>query len=917
MVDSLQTTNFRFWLWLIRAVGVIVPRRLRADWRQEWEAELCHRELLLAEWERLDGRHKLDLLRRSLSAFWDALLLQPRRLEDEMFQDLRFGVRMLLQGKAFTLVAVLSLALGIGANTAIFSLIDALLLRALPVEEPGRLVLFGRGEGLGITNTFPNRSWDLYSYPFYREVRRRNQVFSEVAALQSFPNGVHGFVNVNGPAGEAELMVAQLVSGTYFSVLGVTASRGRTFTEADDQVPGGHPVVVISDSWWERRFGRDPEVVGKTINIGLTAYTIIGITPSEFFGTTVGEAPDLWVTLAMEEQLPPGRKGRHEPFFQSLYLIARLKDGVTRERAGVAVNLLFKQILYEHAGAAPPAEKLRDIQTAAIELTPAGSGLSQLRLSFSRPLQILLAMVGVLLLIACANAAGLLLARAAARRKEFAVRLALGARRGRLIRQLLTESLLLACLGGAAGLLLAWWGSRLLVLMASTGAEPLPIDVSPDARVLGFTLLVSLLSAVVFGTVPALRATRIELNQSLKAGAGAAFATSRSLLGRVIVISQVALSLVLLIGAGLFVRTLINLQKVPTGFDEPNVLILQLDTSATGYKEDARLASLLREVEERVRALPGVRAASFSMFIFNQGAWTAKAYTRGHNPPEGGDRQIANNVVGPDFFATVGVPLLQGRAFGPQDTARSQRVAVISEAMAERFFPGQSPLGRRFGLGAPERSEEVEIIGVVKDAKYRSLDEGARPIAYYVHSQRTQYLNNFGVRVSGEPGAAVPAIRRAIREASRDLPVAEVATLSDHVGRSLVQQRLVARLAAFFGLVSLLLACVGLYGLLSYAVARRRNEIGIRLAVGAQPRDVRRMVLREALLLVLAGMAVGLAAAWAATRLLAGSLFGLTPTDPLTVVAAAALLLAVAAGAAYWPARRASRVDPLIALRGE
>jgi predicted permease len=904
------------YFWLIRTIGVIVPSRLRADWKQEWQAELQHREALLADWDKLNWRTKLGLLTRSLGAFWDALRLQPKRLEDEMLQDLRYGARMLLRGKTFTAVAVLSLALGIGANTAVFSLIDALLLRALPVREPERLVLFGNADSVGITTGFPNRSWDLFSYPAYLRLRESNNVFSDVAALQSFPDGVHGSIVNNGSISEQKLMVAQLVSGTYFSVLGVSASLGRVFSEADDQIPGGHPLVVVSDSWWAKETGRDPSVIGRTINIGATAYTVIGITPREFFGTTVGEAPDMWVPLAMEEQLPPGRKGRNKDLFQSLNLIARLKDGVTRAQAEAEVNVLFKQTLQEYAGAEPSEEKLRDIQGARIELTPAGSGLSELRKKFSLPLKILMAMVGVVLLIACANVANLLLARAATRQREFAVRLALGASRMRLLRQLLTESVMLAALGGAGGVLLAWWGSTSLVVMVSANS-PVHLDVSPDARVLAFTLAVSFISAIAFGTAPALRAVGIALNDSLKAGRGVVWSPSRSLLGKTLVIAQVALSFLLLVGAGLFVRTLINLHNVPIGFSTRNALVFQIDTTATGYKEDAQLENVMRSVEERVEQIPGVRAASFSMFLFNQGGWTAPAYTVDSEAANRRDLMIGNNAVGQHFFTALGLPILQGRGFGPQDTEKTQKIAVISETMARKFFPDQSPLGKRFGLGSAKKSNEIEIIGVVADAKYQSLDEAPQPMAYYPHSQNTSYMNNFEVAVSGDAAPILTTISQAIKEVNPNLPIDEIATLSDHVERSLVQQKLIARLAAFFGLVALLLACIGLYGLLSYAVARRTNEMGIRLALGAQPGTVRRMVLGEGMQLVAIGLAVGLVGAWGVTRLLNDLLYGLSPTDPLTIATATAVLAMVAAVAAYWPARRASRVDPLSALREE
>ena len=836
-----------------------------------------------------------------------------------MFQDVRYGLRILLKKPAFTLVAVLSLAMGIGANTAIFSLLDAVMLKSLPVHEPEKLVLFGKGEGMGVTNTFPNESWQLFSYPFYREVQQRSEVFSGVAAILSIPWSVHGTVNTNGSSGEIEQIDAQLISGTYFSVLGVNASLGRTFTEADDQNPGAQPVAVVSHAWWERRLGSNPAAVGTTITIDNVTYTIIGVAAKEFFGTTVGQVPDIWVPLAMEQQVPPAHwNGRDDKSFQSLYLIGRLKNGVSAEQANAAVNLLFKQHLQELVGAQPSAERLQDIQRASIELTPVGRGLSELRRQFSLSLKILMAVVGLVLLIACANVGNLLLAHGAARRKEFAVRLAVGAGRARLIRQLFTESLLLAGAGGLAGIALAWWGSSLLVLMASSSSEALPLDVAPNVRILGFTLVASLLSAIAFGTAPALRASRIEPNSSLKGGKGSAREWSQSPLGKVLVIAQVALSLVLLVGAGLFVRTLVNLQNIPTGFNQANVMLFQIDTAASGYKkEDPRLGALLSEVEEKVKAVPGVQAAAFSFFVFNQGAWTSVVSTNDQDPPDKQSRVVRNNVVGQDYFATMGIPVVLGRGFGPQDTDKSQKVAVISEAMAQRFFPNSLPLGRHFGIDGPESREQIEIIGVVKDAKYESLTERLRPMAYYPHSQRPDSLNNFVVRFNGAPDAVIPQIRQTVKQVNRNLPIDEVVSLSEHVGRSLVPQKLVARLASFFGLLALLLACVGLYGVMSYAVARRTNEIGIRMALGAQRHNVLWLVLREALTLVLVGLVIGLMASFAATKTTSTLLFGLKPNDPLTIALATLLLITVAALAGYLPARRAARVDPMTALRDE
>jgi len=905
----------RPYLCLITLIGVIVPRRLRADWRQEWEAELRNREQLLAEWDKLDWSHKFDLLRRSLGAFRDALLLQPRRLEDEMFQDLRYGARMLFKSKLMTLVAVLSLALGIGANTAIFSLIDVLLLKSLPVREPEKLVLFGKGERVGATNNFPDGSWDVFSYPFYQEMRRRNEVFSDLAAIQSLTWRVHGAVSTNGTSGDMVPMNVQLVSGSYFSTLGVNAVLGRVINEADDQFAGAHPVAVLNYSWWERRLGGDPTVIGRTVTIDKGAYTIIGIAQKDFFGTKVGQAQDIWIPLAMEAQIPPAHwKGREDRSWQSLHLIARLKNGVSVEQANAAVNITFKQSLQEWAGS-QATERLQDIQRANIELTAAGRGLSALRRQFSLSLQILMAVVGVVLLIACANVANLLLSRAAARQREFAVRMALGAGRTRLIRQLLTESVLLAGLGAAAGVFLAWWGGHLLVLMASTGSETLPLDVTPNVRILGFTLLVSLFSALIFGTAPALRAARIEPNSMHKGGKGVAQSTSRSVFSKALVVTQIALSLLLLVGAGLFVRTLINMQNLPSGFNQQNVMLFYVDTTTTGYK-GAQLDALLLEVEERVKAVTGVQAASFSAYFFNQGAWTSAMFTRDQNLPERQSRIFNNKTVGQDYFTTMGIQLLQGRTFGPQDTDTSQQVAVISEAMARRFFPNRSPLGMRFGRTA-ENSDRFEIIGVVTDAKDMSLAEEFRPIAYYPYFQSNEPMSNLVVRHSGAPEAVVPQIRQAISQVNRYLAIDEVVSLSAHVSRSLARERLVARLASFFGLLAVLLACVGLYGILSYSVARRTNEIGIRMALGAKRGDVLWLSLREALILVGAGVAIGLPASLVAMQTVSALLYGLEPYDPATVVSGTLLLLLVAVLASYLPARRASRIDPMVALRDE
>jgi predicted permease len=838
---------------------------------------------------------------------------------DSLIKDIKFGVRSLLKRPGFTLIAVLSLSLGIGANTAIFSLLDSLMLKSLPVHEPDKLVLLGSARGQGLTTDFPDESWDLFSYPFYREVQKHNDIFSGVTSLSSIPWTVHGTVNANGSPGEIERLDVQLVAGTYFSVLGITPRVGRLLSDADDQNQGGHPVAVVSYEWWEKRFNGDPSAVGKSITIDEVAYTIVGVAPKEFFGTTVGQAPEIWIPLAMEKQLPPAHwDGRNKNDFQSLFVIGRLKDGVSMQQANAAVNLLFKQSLQERAGAQPTTEILQKIQRASVDLSAVGKGLSLLRDQFSLSLKILMAAVALVLLIACANVANLLLAHGAARRREFAVRLAVGATRTRLMRQLFTESVLLAMLGGFVGVALAWWGSQLLVLMASNGPEAVPLNVTPNIRILGFTLGASLLSSIVFGVAPALRASRVEPNTSLKSGKGTATTSLQNPLGKALVVTQVALSLVLLVGAGLFVRTLINLESLPSGFNEENVMLFQIDSSAPGYKrEDPRLSQLLTDVETRARAVPGVQSAAFSFLVFNQGFWTSPVFTLDQNSLEERARVVRHNVVGQDFFDAMGIRLVLGRGFGPQDGLKTQKVAVISESMAQRFFPNTSPLGKRFGIDEPKSARDIEIVGVVKDAKYGELTEQFRPMAYYPFTQRPGPLNNFVVRFNGAPGTVVPSLRQAIKQVNRNLPIDDVVSLSDHIGRSLVQPRLVARVASFFGLLALLLACIGLYGVMSYAVARRTNEIGIRMALGAQSRGVLWLVLREVLILIGIGIAIGLLSAFAATRTASSLLFGLKPNDPLTIAAASSLLLVVALFAGYLPARRAARVDPMVALRDE
>jgi predicted permease len=833
---------------------------------------------------------------------------------ESLWQDLRFSLRMLARSPVFTLVAIGSLALGIGANTAIFSLMDVVMLRSLPVDEPGQLVLFGPCRMVGSTGALPDGSTQLFSYPFYRSFSQKTEVFSGVAAIDSIQFGAHGSF-----AGEGrEMMRAALVSGTYFSVLGVNPDRGRMLNQADDQAPGGGAVAVASYSWWQHH-GSEPAMIGKSVHIEGTDYAIVGIAPPSFSGTTVGESPDFWIPLSMEKEISPGWNGLGDKWFQSLYLVARLKPGVTAAQAAANTNLLFKQyVRSEYLGESPSARDLADLEQAHIELTSAARGISRLRVEFSLPLEILTTIAGLVLLIACANLASLLLARGASRSREFAVRMSIGAKRSRVVRQLLTESFVLALLGAIVGVSSSWKASHLLLTMASNNPQVAAMNVSPDLRVLAFTLTLTVLTALLFGMTPAIRATRIDLTGSLKQGRGIAAPSSRISLARGLIVAQIALSLVLLAGASLFLRSLVNLTKVDTGFDRQNVLIFSLDEYSAGLPLDARLVNLQQQIEARVQDLPSVHAASFSMFTFNQGIWSDDITIQGVPRTPDNSHDVLFNVIGKGFFSTMSLPIVAGRGFESSDKIDSPKVAVINQTMAERLFPGISPIGRHFGFGDdPSHSGDFEIVGVVKNAKYVTLQESSEAATYFPYSQRVQYFGNFEVRYSGETGQMIPAVRRAIAEVDPSVFVGTTSTLAQQVDESTSNQRLIARLSSFFGLLAAFLVCIGIYGLLSYAVARRTSEIGVRMALGARRSSVLWLILREILVLVAIGIAIGIPVALEGNHLVAALLYGLSPADPGSLLAAVGLLMAIATLAGYLPARKASLVEPTVALRSE
>src|SRR5262245_52657648 len=822
-------------------------------------------------------------------------------------QDLRFGVRMLLKSKMFTLVAMLSLALGIGANTAIFSLINAMMLRPLPVKNPQELAIFSsvreKGPGYG------------FSYPLYERFRDRNQSFTGVIA-GSFIRRVRLIVNESGAVESAR---EQRVSGNFFSMLGVGAVVGRMFTEADDNGAPAQPAAVISYEFWKRRFGLDLGAVGRKISINDTPLVIVGVAPPGFSGFEVGARPDLWRPIRASNA-PDELNSTTYPW---LRVMGRLRPGANAAQAQAEMDVILQRHLDEFDFPNVRKDAMTLFVGNAFRLETGSSGYT-LRKQFREPLLILMTTVALVLLIACVNVANLLMARAATRRKEISVRLAVGAGRFRLIRQLLTESLLLAMIGGVAGLLFSRLCARALLAYLPEQTRG-ALDIAPDARVLGFTLGISVLTALLFGLAPAWRSTRIDLTASLKDQSGASASRSRLAFNKLLVVTQVALSLFLLIGAGLFVRSLRNLRSLDVGFDYENIVQFSIDPG-DGYNLAQRV-NLNRQILSRLEALPGARSAtlSYSGLLGQDGIvmWVTlpgDAKRPEDNPPCQFQR------VGPRFFETMKMPILAGREFGPQDERPSPPSdqssskprplhAVINQKMARYYFGDENPVGKRLISSGPG---EIEIIGVAKGAKYTSLREPAPHTFYlYYFGQPTPSDMTLHLRTGGDAIDYVGTIQRLVREIDPQLQVMDLRTMTNVVDESLMHERFIAQTASAFSLFALLLACVGLYGVMSYAVTRRTNEIGVRMALGATAHDVTRLVMREVALLVVLGVVIGMTAAVATTRFVSAMLFNLEPTDPLTLTLATSLMICVAALAGYLPARRAAQVDPMIALRHE
>jgi macrolide transport system ATP-binding/permease protein len=850
-----------------------------------------------------------------LFVFWEQLL-----------QDFRYGLRMMAGQPLFTAMAALSLALGIGANTAIYSFMDAILLRALPVRNPERLVVLNwRSKdhpavvhSLNGTNfRDPKTGYTSGNFPWaaYELLRTNSPAFSSLFAFKGA-----GRLNLL-IRGQADLANAQYVSGEYFSGLGVLPATGRLIDAADDR-PGAAPVVVLGFGYAQRRFGEIPGALGQSVLINNTPFTVAGVAAPEFFGVDPSGPQDLYLpmhaSLLLDPPSPaPGGVNRRyvDSTFYWADLMGRLRPGVTMDHAQAALAPVFRNFVESTA--------VNDKERAdlpALYLQEGGGGLDFLRRQYSKPLYVLMTMVALILAIACANIANLLLARATARRREMALRLSLGAARLRVVRQLLTESVLLAALGGVLGLAFASWGIRALTLLIGNGRENFTLNANLNWRVLAITIALSLATGLLFGLAPAIQSTRVDLNSALRQTRAGEHrlrwsAWLRVSPSQVLVVSQIAISVLLLVAAGLFVRTLTNLNSIALGFNSERVLLFSVNARQAGYKDDG-LVRFYEGLQARLSAIPGVRNVSSSNFALVSGSQSSTGVTlpgfTGKNPGS------SSLNIGPGFFATMQIPILLGREIDPRDIRRGAGVAVVNEVFAKTFFDGENPIGRHFGLGG-SAPVDFEIIGVSKTARYSTLKRDIPPVAYVPYSQNLRNLNQmiYELRASGDPLGLARAVRQAVQQADARIPVSNIGTQAERIDQTISQERTFATLCTCFAVLAVLIACVGLYGTMAYSVARRTNEIGIRMALGAERPRLVWMVLREVLAMAAVGLGIGLPIAFATSHVLENFLFRMKPNDPLALAAAAATLLAAALLAGYGPARRASRLDPWTALRDD
>jgi len=832
---------------------------------------------------------------------------------NNIWRDLRYAIRILSKSKLFTVVAVLSLALGIGANTAVFTLLDQVILRLLPVRNPEQLVLLTwKGSHYG-NNTGSN----ALSYPMYRDFRDRNQVFSGVICRYMLELSV-------GARGQTERAPGELVSGNYFQVLGVGAAVGRTIATDDDVVPGGHPLVVLSYDYWAERFAADPNVVGREIIVNGHTLTIIGVAEKGFGGVELGMPVRMFVPVAMKKEMTPEREAFSLENRRARWanVFGRLKPGISMEQAKASLQPLFHSILEmevrekEFSGASPYTRQ--QFLRASIDLLPGSQGHAMLAIMAGKPLQVLMALVGFVLLIACINLAGLLMARASGRRKEIGLRIAAGAGRWQLVRQLLIESLLLSVGGGAVGVLLAVWTDRLLLSYLPADL-PVRLSSSPDQRIFAFAFAVSLLTGILFGLVPAFQAVRVDLASALKEEGAAVAGGGQARLRRILVVGQMALSLLLLIGSGLFIRSLVNLRNQDPGFRTANVVAFSVDPRLSGYSTE-RGRIFFQQLLDKLHALPGVESSSLALVrILDLGEWDSTVTVEGYDAKPGEDMNPFYNAVSPAYFETLGMPILAGRDFSPADTHDAAKVGIVNEKFARHFFSDRNPVGRHFGFGGdPGTKTDIEIVGVVTDAKYVNLRDEIPRQVFVPYQQRSGIPGmTVYVRSRVEPHQMEAAARGAVRELDANLPTFDMRTMEEQLDLSLVFERLVAALATVFAFLATMLAAIGLYAVMAFNVTRRTREIGVRMALGATNASVARMVMNEVLLVLIAGVAIGLPCAFGLTRLVQSQLFGITPNDPLSIGLATAILATIAAASGYVPALRATRIDPIRALHHE
>jgi predicted permease len=843
---------------------------------------------------------------------------------EKLQQDLRYGIRTLRKNLAFTAVAVLSIALGVGANTAIFSVINAVMLKSLPVKNSQSLVVVGSTNRVGSVSEGGGRA-DLFSYQFFQKFRERQEVFSDVYATgRSEALNVSQQRESGQDASNPGDTRGRFVSGNFFQLLGVNALIGRTITPADDRVAGGAPVTVMSYGYWEREFGRDPNIVGKNLVINGSSFTVIGVTPRDFFGDIVGRPTDLWFPITMQAQANPGHDYLKAASISWLLMMGRLKPSVSVKQAEAGVNVATPAIFEELFKPTESPEGLAEILKQRVPVSAGARGFSRLRDEFSAPLMMLMGIVGLILLICCANVANLQLARAVSRNREMGLRVALGAGRTRLIRQLLTESFLLALTGGGAGLVVAFWGSRLLVRLVS-GDGPLPLEPGLDARVLIFTGAISIVAGLLFGLAPAWRATRMDVVTSLKESTSGQADGFTRVFGRLLIVAQIVFSLIVVVAAGLFIRTLRNLEHVDVGYQREGLLLLRVDPPAAGY-DDPKINEMARGLIEKLQQIPGVEAVTVSENgLFSGTNSQSDAKIEGYTATGAVDRQNDSDRVGPNYFAIVGTPILAGRGFGPQDNENAPKVAVVNQSFARYYFPNASPIGHHLIFDADNSDGKgpvpFEIVGVVRDVKEGDLREPVPRRFYtpYLQHQAFDPLDaaNVEIRTTMPSASLSKAVRQAIHEFNPSLPIWSVETADELIDDTLTQEHMIAQLSSFFGVLALILAAIGIYGVMSYITARRTAEIGIRLALGAERISVMGMVLKDTLRLVAVGLLVGVVASALTAKLFAGTLFGLGAFDPVTTAVAAGVITLAASLAAYLPALRAARVSPTVALRYE